>query len=536
MNNIKYFNCHATIGKYEGKDPAAPWTTEDLLAEMDRCQIHGALVYSHLAATVNPEVGNPMVTETCKKHSGLFPCWVTLPHHSGEYLRLKPKELLLHMEENTVRTIKLFPRSSKFRVDQNTLGQLLNLMQEAELLLIFDRGEYENDVQIEWQELEWLCENFPRLPVLLHKVRWESTRTILPIAERFQNLYFEFSNYQGNRMLEFWCNKIGHERLLFGTQSPQKSMGAARAYIDYSDLTADQRIAIAGENLLKLLKLDETNPNHPHKEIGDKILIKARSGSPINDMTVIDAHAHITHKGGKGASMVVMNQADAKGVVERNRRIGVNKTCVSAWTAIWGDYELGNKDTIQAKKDFPNEIIGYVALDPNYVTDWKKECNYYHQEHQFPGMKPYFPKMGIPYNHAWFDPWWEYGNEHHLFALMHPSDNFQAEIEELANKYPNISFLLAHSGWTWKTVRTHVELAEQFPNCFLELTFTSVLNGSIEYMVKEVGSERVLYGSDAPMRDPYPQFGWVAYADISERDKRNILGRNMEKIIKKVTI
>jgi predicted TIM-barrel fold metal-dependent hydrolase len=534
MNKIKYFDCHASIGRYEGKDPAAPWTTEDLLTEMDRCQIHGALVYSHIAATVNPEVGNPTVIEICKEHPRLFPCWITLPHHSGEYFH--PKDLLPKMEENNIKALKLFPRMSKFRVDKFTLGPLLDLMQEAGHLLIFDRGEYENAVQVEWEELEWLCDNYPKLPVLLHGVRWESTRTLLPIADRFENLHFEFSNYQGNRMLEFWCKRIGHERLLFGTHSPHKSIGAARAYVDYSDLTNEQRIAIAGGNLQRLLKVKESVPEYPQKEIRDKILLNAFSAKPIEDMTVIDAHAHITCKGGKGAAMVVMNQSGAKGVVERNRRIGVNKTCVSAWTAIWGDYKLGNKDTIQAIKDFPDEIIGYVALDPNYVTDWEKECKYYHEELKLPGMKPYHPKMGIPYNHPWFDPWWEYGNEHYLFALMHPSDNFQAEMEDLANRYQNISFLLAHSGWTWKTVRTHVELAKNFPNCFLELTFTSVLNGSIEFMVKEVGSERVLYGSDAPMRDPFPQFGWVAYANITEEDKRNILGRNMEKIIAKVKL
>ncbi|HEX9973474.1 MAG TPA: hypothetical protein VGD14_15485, partial [bacterium] len=59
----------------------------------------------------------------------------------------------------------------------------------------------------------------------------------------------------------------------------------------------------------------------------------------------------------------------------------------------------------------------------------------------------------------------------------------------------------------------------------------AVMNGIIEYMVREIGSARVLYGSDTSMRDPFPQFGWVAYADISESDKRNIFGRNMRKII-----
>jgi predicted TIM-barrel fold metal-dependent hydrolase len=74
-------------------------------------------------------------------------------------------------------------------------------------------------------------------------------------------------------------------------------------------------------------------------------------------------------------------------------------------------------------------------------------------------------------------------------------------------------------------------LAKKFKNIFLEITYTAVTNGVIEYMVREVGAKRVIYGSDTAMRDPIPQFGWLAYAEISEADKRKILGRNMRKII-----
>ena len=54
----------------------------------------------------------------------------------------------------------------------------------------------------------------------------------------------------------------------------------------------------------------------------------------------------------------------------------------------------------------------------------------------------------------------------------------------------------------------------------LEITYTTVTRGMIEFLVAEIGADRVLYGSDLPMRDPSPQLGWVAYARISEEDKK----------------
>ncbi len=533
-SDIRYFDSFAAIGRRAGKDPEAAWTTEALLAEMERCQVHGALVISHQAKEVHPVVGNPIVTEICDENPRLYPCWVVVPHHSGEFP--PPDILLKKMSANGVRALKIYPRYYKHAVDERTLGELLAALQEKEILLIVDRGEHEQTVQVEWSEIAWICENFPDLLLLLHNVRWEATRQLLPLAAQFSNLHFEFSNYQGNRMLEFWCRQIGHERLLFGSEALEKSIGAARAYIDYSDLSHEQRRAIAGGNLKRLLGLSEPPPPYSKPTARDAIVQQALAGKPITDMAVIDSHAHIVQKHGRGAAMVAMNEADAKGVVERNRKLGVTKTCVSAWTAIWSDYKLGNKDTELAVQEFPDEIVGYVALDPNYVTDWQAECRYYYEECGFKGMKPYWPRMGRPYNDPLYEPWWQYGNEHHLFALMHPSDNFREEMFDLAGRYPNVNFLLAHSGWTWSQARMHVDIAKQFPNCFLEITFTSVTNGIIEYMVREVGSERVLYGSDAPMRDPFPQFGWVAYADISEDDKRNILGRNMQRILSAVEL
>lgn len=530
----RFFDCFATVGRRAGKDPEAPWSTEHLLAEMQRCRVHGALVFAHPARETHPMVGNPMVLDMCRNQPRLVPCWVAMPHHTGEVP--PPDRFVQDMVDHGVRAVKIFPRMHWYPVNGDTLGPLLSALQEAELLLIVDRGYYDESVQIDWQEIAWICETYPRLPLLLHSVRWEATRTLLPLAQKYPNLYFEFSNYQGNRMLEFWCERIGAHRLLFGTQALEKSIGAARAYVMYSDLTDEQRRLIAGENLRRLLRLPEPPPPYPDEPIDDKILQRALQGQPIDDMLVIDAHAHIVQPGGRGAERVFMNQGDAPSVVERNRRLGVDRTCVSSWTAIWGDYKTGNEDTLQAMQELGEAVIGYAVLDPNYVTDWQAELRYYYLQNGCMGIKPYYPRMRVPYNDPWFRPWWEFGNAHRLFALMHPSDNFVQEMEDLASRYPDITFLLAHSGWTWKVARQHVGLARAFPNCFLEITFTSVLGGVIEYMVREVGSERVVYGSDAPMRDPAPQFGWVAFADIDEQDKRNILGRNMQRILARVNL
>ncbi len=532
-----YFDSFAYVGKRAGKDILGPWKTDKLVSEMERCAIHGALVYHNVAAEVHPGVGNPIVDEICREHERLYPCWIGLPHHTGEVPA--PADLVKQMEDAGVRALKIYPRVFEFEVNDIGFGQMLEALEAAGILLIVDRGlDDHGHGQMSWEELRWACEHFPQLNILLHRVRWEATRQLTPYAKAFPNLHFEFSNYQGNRMLEYWCRTLGHEQLLFGTEALEKSLGAARAYVDYSELTGEQRNAIAGGNLARLLGVDLPEP-YAEPRTDDAILDRALDGLPIEDMEVIDAHAHFTHEETQGATRVFMNGADLDAVVERNNRLGVNITVASPWTGIWTDYEIGNEETKRGLKAHPDQFIGYAVFDPNYLEDpdeWKAALKSCYEDHGMMGLKPYFPRMGIPYNDPRFYPWWDYANEHHLFAKMHPSDNFIEEMHDLATRFPNVNYLLAHSGWTWKHARDHVALAKAYPNCHCEITFTSVTNGTIEWMSEQVGSERVVYGSDCPMRDPFPQFGWVAYADISEEAKRNILGRNMRRIIDQVSL
>jgi predicted TIM-barrel fold metal-dependent hydrolase len=54
----------------------------------------------------------------------------------------------------------------------------------------------------------------------------------------------------------------------------------------------------------------------------------------------------------------------------------------------------------------------------------------------------------------------------------------------------------------------------------------SILPGLLEWAVKEVGSSRLLFGSDAPLYDVAMQRTRIEMAAISDQDKRLILREN----------
>jgi predicted TIM-barrel fold metal-dependent hydrolase len=109
-----------------------------------------------------------------------------------------------------------------------------------------------------------------------------------------------------------------------------------------------------------------------------------------------------------------------------------------------------------------------------------------------------------------------------------------AEINDIALRYPEISFILAHSGASFRDARIAVDVALRNPNVYLEITLTAVTYLVIEFMVKQVGADRVLFGTDQPMRDPIPQFGWMAYTHCTAAEKKKMFGLNMKRIIRRV--
>jgi predicted TIM-barrel fold metal-dependent hydrolase len=226
--------------------------------------------------------------------------------------------------------------------------------------------------------------------------------------------------------------------------------------------------------------------------------------------------------------------SDAPAMKERAKTMGISKVCISSWLGLRADYEEGNEIVHDAVLQFPKFYCGYATLQPQYVKDWQRELKKVYGKYGFKGIKPYNPMTGLAYNDRLWDPWYEYGNRMKAFALMHPSPNFAAEIDDLAARYPNIMFILAHSGGSYRDARIAIEAALKHPNIALEITLTSVTFRIIEFMVKHVGADRVLFGTDQPMRDPIPQFGWVTYSHCTPEEKTKILGLNMQKIIRRV--
>lgn len=523
--SLSFFDCFVSLGKRSGKDPAAPWTTAYVLAEMRRCGVHAALCISNVAREYDPEFGNRLLGDEVAASDRLHPCWVVLPHHTGEMTT--PRRLLRNLEAAGVRAVKVFPKSHRLSLSPVFTGELFAALEAESVLTLVDFDELPG-----WEALdEWLG-RYPRLPVLLQRVVWGNERSLWPLLGRHENLHVEFSSFQANGALERVCKEFGPERALFGSEAPVKAMGAAKAFVEYAELSDDQRRKVAGENLCRLLRVAAPRP-YRERPLPDAVQTAAEEGRPLADALVIDAHAHVCHEGAQGVGYLPMPDSDVHHLVHKNALLGVDRVCLAAWLGIYVPAdERGNDVTAAAVAAYPDHVVGYATVDPSHRDDLMPEIERCYFQLGLRGMKPYI-KANLPYDDERYTPWWEFGNEHRLFALIHGN---QPAAVKLSAEYPEVSFLLAHRAGSWAAAREAVELINDRDNVYAEITYTTVPAGILEYLVEQCGADKVIFGTDQPMRDPRPQFGWVAYASLAEEDKQKILGLNMQRLLERVRL
>jgi hypothetical protein len=223
---------------------------------------------------------------------------------------------------------------------------------------------------------------------------------------------------------------------------------------------------------------------------------------------------------------------NADGMLETLNRCGVPCIVCSSHSSLT-DMERGNREMAQVVRDHPGRFYAYRTINPNYPERASKEIARFPDDPGFVGFKFHPSAHSYPVTGANYIPALEYANEHGLLVLSHSwgqSDTDGPKLfPKVVGKYPNVTFLLGHSGYgEWDAA---FAVAREFPNTYLELTAASRVSGIITRMVAEVGSEKVVFGTDLPWFDPHYGIGSVCFSRITDEDRRNILYRNAERLL-----
>lgn len=109
-----------------------------------------------------------------------------------------------------------------------------------------------------------------------------------------------------------------------------------------------------------------------------------------------------------------------------------------------------------------------------------------------------------------------------------PGESTPDDFAALVRRHPGVPLICGHTGGEWERgIRT----VREFPQVSIDVGGSDPTAGMVEMAVRELGAERVLYGSDAGGRSFASQLAKVLSADLPEPARRMILGQNLRRLL-----
>ena len=223
------------------------------------------------------------------------------------------------------------------------------------------------------------------------------------------------------------------------------------------------------------------------------------------------------------------------------------KLCYFAHVGIGTTTDSRLEQLLQAKpelvlnpmKRWPNRLLGMIQLNSQNTASSLEALTQWLQEGPmlgvyFPGSGPgaancLDPKVsqlvervaeldGVIMQHTWLK----------TGGKRSPQESTPAELATLASRYPKQRFICAHAGGEWEQ---GIRAVRDSPNILIETSGFDATAGFIEMATRELGSKRIVFGSHLPSRSLGTELSKVISAQISEAEKKDILGGNYRKLL-----
>lgn len=260
----------------------------------------------------------------------------------------------------------------------------------------------------------------------------------------------------------------------------------------------------------------------------------AASDNKRPDDAIWDGHVHLA-----GLPGTVEERVDR--LLVHARRMGIERLVLSMGTSLLSDpspddLRRQNDEVLRAIAHAPDRVLGLVYLNPKQAQASLRELDRCVRDGPMVGVKLW---IAMECRRPELDPIVRRAAELKVPILQHtfwrtgpnlPGESNPADMAILAARHPDASFICAHTGADWERGIRAIRAAK---NVCAEVCGSDPTAGFVEMAVRELGPERVVFGSDAPGRSFASQLAKVLSAEIPEAHKRLILGGNLRRVLPK---
>jgi predicted TIM-barrel fold metal-dependent hydrolase len=252
------------------------------------------------------------------------------------------------------------------------------------------------------------------------------------------------------------------------------------------------------------------------------------------------------HPGKDGFSAILADLERSRRAVELGQ---FEKLCLFSHVGLGttGDREV--EELLRARPErvlvpfeaWPGRLMGMIQLNANDLAGSLAAIDRWIGDGPMVGV--YFPGGGpasLACTHANFPPLVERIAARGGVIMQHTwnktggkqgvGESTPAELAQLATTFPDQTFICAHAGGEWEQ---GLRAVRDSPNVWVETSGFDATAGFLEMAVREIGEDRILFGSHLPSRSLGTELTKVTAAEISEEAKGKILGGNFRRLLGK---
>ncbi len=250
-------------------------------------------------------------------------------------------------------------------------------------------------------------------------------------------------------------------------------------------------------------------------------------------MEIWDLHCHLSGVPGRTPDERMVR------LVEAADRMGIARLCVFMGMELVNDpspedLRRQNDEALQALSHWHHRAFGFVYLSPMHLAASLAEMDRCIRDGPMVGVKLWVARRcdcpevdriveratelkALVFQHTWIK---STGN---LAGESTPLD-----LAAVAARHPEVPLVCGHSGGDWEQ---GIRAIRARRNLHAELGGGDPTAGFTEMAVRELGPERVLFGSDAGGRSFSSQLAKVLGADLPESTKEKILSGNLKRLL-----
>jgi hypothetical protein len=253
---------------------------------------------------------------------------------------------------------------------------------------------------------------------------------------------------------------------------------------------------------------------------------------------VFDAHLHCPGDDGDTGQWYPITKTFDEFVAYLDRT-GVQRGIINSMRAqdakTPADFVAGNREVARYVEAYKERFLGACVVNPTFIDEALREVEDCRKKLGFVWVGELCNYTVNPYQYTSK----EFEQLVQQVVKMNMILQVHTELEEeeyIIRKFPQATLVFAHFGDSHEEehIFKRIDLVGQNKNCYLDTSGRGHNRlGVLEYAVKSIGPDRILFGSDFTVNDPSTVLARIHNSFLTEEQKNKILSHNVEALLKK---